>query len=301
MTENLQPFEIQREAFAERLNLKEQWESQVKILNEVGILEILPESQELGIIGIDGQEYPVPDFQEIMSRITPEQMEVLEKKNEQGFNKMLITPFGMPLDILISRYKELLLKKDSESTLLATDGSKLDLDRNEPTWVWEGYNGADANGGLVYFPESFTQNHEGQTKQEILANSGAFKIEFIEDTPDMPRNEQTQGGRIKPTPGKKASQYLEIMQNDENMTNEHGLTPETWLTYAITNLKERNQQIDDWQGQGKGSWLTGAYFPASGFVPCADWDRDARLAYLDGSGPSVSFSGFGCRSSVEIK
>lgn len=69
--EQLSPFESQREAFCERLGLNNQYEIQKKILSEVGILEILPESHSFGIVGIDGKEYPFPKYKEILERITP--------------------------------------------------------------------------------------------------------------------------------------------------------------------------------------------------------------------------------------
>lgn len=48
--EGLQPFELQREALAERLHLRDQWEAEVKALNETGVLEILPKCQDIGVI-----------------------------------------------------------------------------------------------------------------------------------------------------------------------------------------------------------------------------------------------------------
>ncbi len=302
--ESLQPFEIQREALAERLNLREQWESQVKILNETGILEILPEAQELGIIGIDGREHPVPDFQEIMSRISPEQMEVLEKKNEQGFNKMVLVPFAVPLDILIDRYKKLLIEKDAEGSLSSTDGSKLNLDRDQPIYVWDKYTGADASGELVYFPNTFDQqNHGGKTKNTLIQEGKSWQFELLEENINIPAKGQGEilDGRKQLEAGQSPNQYLKELQIDPQYQNEVGLTPEAWLVLAITQLKENHGQIDDYQGQGKINFLTGAYFPGSDSVPRARWSRDGRRAFLDRSVPSGSLSSIGCRSSVEIQ
>ena len=47
------------------LELPKQYEEKVKILNKLGILEILPEAKEFGIVGIDGKEYPMPEMEEI--------------------------------------------------------------------------------------------------------------------------------------------------------------------------------------------------------------------------------------------
>ncbi len=45
----LESHESRLELFSERLGLKDQWESQVKILNQAGVLELLPEHSDLGI------------------------------------------------------------------------------------------------------------------------------------------------------------------------------------------------------------------------------------------------------------
>ena len=53
----------------EALKIKEQWNSQVKILSKLGILETFPDSKKLGIRGIDGKEYPVPKPEDIQARL----------------------------------------------------------------------------------------------------------------------------------------------------------------------------------------------------------------------------------------
>jgi len=286
----------------EKFALDEQYKAQIKILETAGILQEFSDGIK-GIIGIDGKEYPVPSLEKILSAIIPEKAELLAKKKEQGFTKLLITPFAMPLSELKERYKVLLLKKDSEGTLLATDGSKLALDRNEPVWAWDGYEQADINGNLVYEPKKFDNDHEGKTKQEIINQSNPWKIKLIEDMPDLPAfgDGKMIGGRSQHEANFTPNHYLNTPNMNTVYEGEKGFDPETWLTYAITNLEEKNQQIDDWQGQGKSCFLVGAYFPGSGDVPLARWYRGDRQAYLGGRVPSYSSSDVGCRSSVEIQ
>ena len=52
----------------ETLKIKEQWNSQIKTLSKLGILEIFPDSKNLGIRGIDGKEYPVPKPEDIHAK-----------------------------------------------------------------------------------------------------------------------------------------------------------------------------------------------------------------------------------------
>jgi hypothetical protein len=82
--------------------------------------------------------------------------------------------------------------------------------------------------------------------------------------------------------------------------NEFGTTPEEWLMQAITMLEEKNQVIDDYQGNGKITYNTGGYFPASGDVPYAYWFRDNRQANLDRNVPTFRDDYFGARSAVRV-
>lgn len=262
--------ESRLELFCERLKLKDQWEAQVKALNETGVLELLPESQDIGVIGIDGKEYPIPTYQDILARITPEKLEFLAKKMEQGFSKLQLIPMAMPLDILIDRYKRELIKHSKAGTLLSTDGIKLDLDLDNPIYVWEEYKKADIEGKLVYHPERFDrENHGGSTKQELIDQGNVWEIRLIEDTIDIPAQGQGQtlGGRKQLEANQSSNKYLRLTQEDPQYQKEQGLTPESWLVKAITRLHLTNQQIDDYQGKGKICYLLGSFFIAESSVP----------------------------------
>jgi hypothetical protein len=273
-----------------KLDLRNQYESERRVLESAGILERLP-SGEQGIHGIDGKAYPMPSYQEMRSLIR-EKRDILEKKADQGFTKILIVPFGMKLDDLVEKYKAFILKHKTESKLFATKekdtdpDEPLDLNMSEPVWVWNKYHDADVDGKLVYDPKEFSQNHGGKTKAEILAAaagklSPAWRIVLIEADPNIPRAGKGKpvGGRPRIEANKTPKEYLAAIGTGEYQ-NESGMTPEEWLMQAITTLEEKNQVIDDWQGKGSIAYNTGAYFPASGYVPNACWYRDDRQAYL---------------------
>jgi len=302
MNEGLQPFELQREALAERLKLRDQWEAQVKALNETGVLEILPEAQDIGVIGIDGKEYPIPKYNEILSQITPEKMEILEKKLEQGFSKLLMVPMAMPLDVLIDRYKRELLKHASEGKLLSADNTPLDLNPEDPLYAWDQYKKADIEGRLVYYPKQFDKtNHQGQTKQELIDQGDGWEVRLIEDI-DIPAQGQGQtiGERKQLEANHTSIEYLKATQEDIQYQEEQGLTPEGWLTKAISRLHETNQQIDDYQGKGKLCYMFGSYFPAVSRVPRGYFNRHGRQAGLDRDDPDNRGSNCGACSSVKI-
>ncbi len=241
MNESLQPFEVQREALTERLKLKEQWESQIKILNEVGILEILPESQELGIIGIDQKEYPIPNYEDILNKITQEQADLVTQKTEQGFNKLILVPFAKSLQETIELYARLLVQKKHEKTLVGAENEEFDLDINNPIVDMT------KNDSLFYIPS----NGKRFTKSEFLVSEMRYpgwQVALIEDSPvpfekDSDKKEygykQPNGDLVRDW-----SHQLKLMKENESYIGEEEISPEAWLAYAITNLKEKNQQID---------------------------------------------------------
>jgi hypothetical protein len=234
-----------------------------------------------------------------------ENKEILKTKIEQGFTKLLIVPFGMKLDDLIEKYKQVILKHHKEGKLLATKEKStdpdepLELDENQPVRVWDKYQNADTENKLVYFPKNFSENHQGKTKQEILKEQGGFNIILTEDLPNIPGagEEKEIKGRKQFENFRTLNQYLEALKTDPQYKNEQGMTPEDQITYAITHLEQFNQVIDDYQGNGLASYQLAAYFPADGTVP---WYRDSRRAYLNREDPRYAALANGVRSAVRV-
>lgn len=287
----------------EKLDLEAQYNLRYESLKSVGILEKLA-SGEKGIIGLDRKEYPIPSLDQVKAKIA-EQEQGLKTKIEQGFIKLIIVPFALPLDTLKDKYGEALEKHYQDNKLTATNGDKLELDENEPIWAWDQYDNADISGELVYYPEQFNQaNHNGQTKAELLKTdlNNGWQILLIEDLPDLPASGQGQtiSGRAQLEADQTPREYLAKLKTDPSYKNEQGLTPEDWLTYAISQLAEKNQAIDDYQGQGKISYNLGAYFPASGCVPYGYWYRDDRQAFLSRCGSGYRASNRGVRAGVSV-
>jgi len=334
-----QEFLLQREAFCEKFGLKTQWEQEFKSLSNTGILTILPELNVMGVIGLDPndpnltKEYPIPTYEDIKNQITPEKLQTLETKYNQGFTKLLLTPMALPLEILILRYKELIIKKHKEGKLLATDGSRLELrkDNNDPNkfdpiYIWDEYLNCDqedsaGNTKMTYYPKSFNDpNFKGFTLKELLTgiakdqnnqaylnqvkSTNGWTVSLIEDLPDLPAQGEGEevSGRKQLEANQSSIQYLEKLQNPQNKqkfnqyANELGLTLQNWLIYAITHLEETNTQIDNYQGQGKACYLLASFL--SGKVPRCFWDRAYCRAGLDRHYPSGYRSNDGTRSAV---
>ena len=318
----------------EHYHLKEQYDSQVKLLEEVGILK------EGAITGIDGHEYSVPTLEQIASRLFERRKE-LETKHDQGFTKLLLVPFGMSLDSLAETLKQFLIKyKESHSSF--------DLDINEPLWTGDGYEGADIGDSpkLVYYPQSFTkEGHGGKTKREMLEGQETpgqargddgrtgdngwrgWTIHLLQpsnpelqdtETPTgfapIPREGQgTPQGDKNPRPpleaGQSPNEHLSILQEAQDNPNspyshESGMTPEDWIMAFMTHLTETGKPLDDvWNPTNTESCcdLTGVFFPSSVYVPYAFWvheDYQATLFYRDDPRRQVGF--IGARFSVVV-
>jgi hypothetical protein len=289
---------------AEKLHLQEQWEEQVRTLNETGIIELLPKAQDIGIVDINGKEQPIPTFEQILKSLdTKEQQEMIKEKLEQGFTKLLMVPMGLPISVIIDRYKRLLIKKHEEGKLLSTDNEKLELDEEEPIWLADEFKGPEADDKLIYFPEQFNQqDHQGQTKQELLQENQSWQVILIEDLADIPAQGKGNivGDRKQLEANQSSEQYLKTIQIDKAHQHEQGPTIESELIYAITELKNKNQVIDDWRGKGKACRLFGNYLKDSGGVPSFYWFRDFRQAVLYWRYPGHRDDNNGSRSGVKI-
>ena len=214
------------------------------------------------------------------------------------------------------KYQQTILKHHKAGKLLATKekptdpDEPLELDETQPVWKWDGYDNADVEGKIVYYPKEFSQNHQGKTKKELLKEQGGWNIILIEDLPNIPREGKGKtigspstslGARKQFEANKTPVEYLKTIQTAKQYQNEQGMTPEDQITYAITHLEETNQVIDDYSGKGSVSYQLGAYFATSGDVPDAFWHRDGRLALLGRFVAGYSYSFDGARSVVRVK
>ena len=302
----------------ERLRLREQYLAQVKVLDRSGLLESFPATDdhplpELGIIGVDGEQYSLPSYEDILERLKdPEARAMIEKKYEQGFTKMLLVPFALPLQKIIQKYKQTLLEIDARPNgLKATDGTRLELNREDPIYIWDKLTQCDnpatpEDQQLEYQ----VQNYDGQTKEarggkyksELLNSNpqNAWQVLLIEDNPDLPAEGrgETISGRKQIEANKTPKEYLKLLQTQEQYQNEQGLTPEAALIDWLASLQETQTVRDNYQGSGKINWLVGSRL--SGLVPGFYWYRDDRQPNLFRTGPDNRSSRFGFRPAVSV-
>ena len=98
----------------------------VTVLNRTGILTLLPKSECIGVIGVDGREYPVPTLEQVVE-LFAHNRELVGRKVPQGFDRLELTPMAMPTPLLIDRMKAVILKHATEGKIYQTRRSRSDL------------------------------------------------------------------------------------------------------------------------------------------------------------------------------
>ena len=296
--------------------LPKQYIEKAQILNKNGLLHVLTQSQEFGIIGPDGQEYPFPKLETIKAEML-ENREFYQTKMSQGFTEMEIVPF-LELEKLIKTVEKAILRHHKEGKLFATkkDASDpneklvpLELKENQPLFVWDEYLKAEENGTLIYDPQEFSQNnHRGKDKMEMLkylekSSFPGYLVRLREKNVNIPRAGQgkTLNGRKQLEAGLNSREYLKALQEKKEYQGEAGQNAEDWLIKFLTHLEKTNEVIDNWQGNGSVALLIGAYFTASDGVPGGSWFRSLRQADLGRHDPDYRNGGVGVASVVRVE
>jgi len=307
-----EPFrEKQSEAmeYADRLyHLSEQYADQFHLLKEVGIL-----NEYNAIVGIDGHEYPIPTLEQIAQRLY-ERREVLSIKQDQGFTKLLLVPFGMGLDELIESLGRFLRHYQQNH-------QDFGLDSGQPfRHAWSNhFQGIDIGNSpkLIYHPMFFYQyGHGGETKARILKRqedttdvfAGWTVHLFQPSDPLDPHSlgfvpipqigqEKTYGvefSRPDIKTSKSPKDYLSLLQKaQDNPTSpyrgESGMTPEDWILAFMTHFQETGEVLDrNCHLSDCKAYLIGAFFPSQedfGLVPYVCWSDTYAQVTLDGNEP----------------
>ncbi|MCX6781220.1 MAG: hypothetical protein NT003_03865 [Candidatus Magasanikbacteria bacterium] len=289
-----------------RDELKIKFQQQAESLTAMRFLKV-NQNGELGNFDNSLGFYPLPTPEQVVAHFTaPEKIEFYKRKVEQGFTRVLITPFATPLESFVGQTARLIKRQKAAGMLRAQDGTRLELYESKPVWVWVKLQNGDHSEELVYNVTEFDwEHHEGKTKSQLLADSTqpfpGFHIQLLQEDLTVPR--EGSGTTIKDRQviesGKTAETYFDILQNNRIYFGEHGLTPEDWLTLFATTLHETGIAIDDCaDGINSATYLTGCYLPASRTVPIAYWSRRDGNANLNVSGSVQLGSNNGLRTAV---
>ena len=262
--------------------LRLQYDLQVRRMVSLGLVEEDEDSGERSLTAIDGRRYPLPSFDDVLARMqTPE----VQQKLSQGFDTLLLVPFGLDLLQLIEAWRHGLRKNAGRV------GDLRNLNQRTPVRTWDEYQ----SDSLVYDPQHFAPEHGGRTKSEILREEGrGWEVLLVEGgLLELPREGQGKrlGGRGQLECGRTVQEYLAFMPEGEV-----GWTPETYIIRFLDALERSGIVLD----RETYSLLTGAYVPSSRYVPRAFWDPGRGLALLDGEWPGIGYDRAGARAAVRV-
>ncbi len=261
--------------------LRLQYDLQVGLLSSLDVLEGY--AGEEFITAIDQNPYPLPAFKDVLARM---QTPAVRTKLTQGFDTLLLVPFGLSLDRISDAWRQGLQR--NAATLRGVGN----VNEADPLWVWPQYRSEP----LVYDPQRFTDDHGGRTKEEILAKSDrAWDVLLVEgELQNLPRSRRGQftGGRAQIECGRTPIEYLRNLP-----AGEVGLTPEAYIIQFLDALERRGQVLDT----ETFSSLTGAFLPASRYVPGAFWYPGSGQAYLDADHPGLRNALNGARVAVRVR
>lgn len=290
--------------------LEPQYEQAAVALNTAGVLEILPHSTELGVIGIDENEYPLPTKDTIITEVR-QHPDIYLEKLKAGYGRILPAPtWAVPVDALARILSQRILAHHNEKKLFTHDAQKgsvpLALDTRQPVWTWDGWESDNLNETMVYYPQQFNQQqHGGKTKRELLIQSHktafpGWNMLFLPKIISIPQQWKDDKRTNNLKVGKSANEYLNALRTQKAYQHESGMTLEDWMTLFFVELETTNHVIDDYAGTGKACWLLGAYHPGSGCVGFAFWYQYARQAYLFRDDPSSQRGYAGLRPAVRM-
>ena len=245
------------------------------------------------MIGIDGKEYPVPTQAQVVELFAYNR-ELVGRKVPQGFDRLELTPMAMPLPYLFDLMKAAILKHAAEGKIyqarrsVSEPHTPVRVNKEKQVWIWDTLRQAIETDELVYFPQEYSSNHQGQTKfgvinhRRICAFPG-WSVGLVESFPIMPEQGQgrTLGGRRQLEIGSSPNEYLQTLQS-EAYQGETGKTLEDFITKFVIHLEtthEVSNDVDDHNAL----WCLAQYLKVSyaELVPTGRWHRSVGRTRLD--------------------
>jgi hypothetical protein len=283
-------------------------------LNGTGILTFLPKSERIGVIGIDDAEYPIPTPEQV-KELLAQNRELVGRKVQEGFYRLELTPMVMPLPILIERMGAAILRHAAEGKIYRARRSPSDppipvrVNSEKHVWIWETLRKALDTDELVYFPQEYSSDHQGQTKLEIVNNGSicavpGWSVGLVESLPIMPQPGQGMilGGRKQLEIGSSPREYLQTLRT-EAYRGETGKTLEDFIITFLTCLETTNEVSND-VGDNNALWCLGQYLklPYAELVPTGRWIRDVGRVRLDmhRTGNKICTRSWGASSTVRL-
>ncbi|MEI6090911.1 MAG: hypothetical protein WCR42_10695 [bacterium] len=284
------------------------------ILNRSGILSLLTNSNSVGVIGIDGNEYPIPTKEQVIELFENNDALVSEKI-AQGFNQMELTPMAMSLPNLFDLLKSLIIRYSIEGNIYQTRCRAIDpfvpvrINSEKQVWIWDTLKQAIETEEIVYFPRNYSANHQGLIKLDVINNSRfcavpGWSVGLVESYAKMSEQGlgERLGGRRQLDIGNSPREYLQILESDV-YNGETGKTLEDFIIKFITRLEEKNEVSND-RYDNNSMWCLGQYIKIKygECVPTGWWNRDFGRLRIDmhRTGNKVCTKSWGASTTVRL-
>ena len=257
------------------------------------LLAPLPEHNLLGILGFDGQVYPLPSLEQV-SALFAHKADLVFFKMAQGFERLLLTPLAISLPVLIEKVQAALVQAGAQGGIYLTQRSPSEafvptrLNKEKQVWLWEQVRLVLDTDTLVYFPRQYTAQHGGLSKSEAIHDPSmcavpGWSVALVEPSPFLPQQGEgtTLAGRPQLEIGSSPLEYLAALQAPEYV-GESGKTLEDALTQFLVRLVSTRQISFD-RDDGSAQWCLGQYFrlPYAQVVPTVWWARQIGRLRLD--------------------
>lgn len=168
-------------------------------------------------------------------------------------------------------------------------------------YVWDGFNDADTNGNMVYFPRKFsdTPRMDGAITKAELPPYLIVLAENLDNVPARGRGQIHNLGSLEYhefEAGDVPNGYMDEIASNKHHSHEIGFTPEMAIVDAMRRLDESNTVTDD----RNANFLLGSYLVPGRFIPHLRWMADDNCAVLGATPTHAKDSHFGARVAVAL-
>ena len=283
-----------------RFPVKREYARCVSDLKRTGLLAPLPHSRSIGVIGIDGKEYPIPSQDQVVV-LFARNRELVGRKVRQGFVSLELTPMAVPIPVLLDLLRSTILRHAADGKVLRTRRSPFGrsipvrVNAEKQVWIWERLRRVLDTDEIVYFPREHSNEHGGWKKPDVI-HEGRFcavpgwSVGLVESTPMLPKRGRgkTLAGRKQLEISSSPREYLGLLQAPPYQ-GETGQTHEDFLTSFLVRL-ETSGEISRDRSDDNGLWLLGQYVKRverirGGLVPTGWWIRELGRLRLDAHRP----------------
>jgi hypothetical protein len=306
---------LKRKRMASSFPVEREYDRCVTALDRAGILTLLPKSGSVGVVGIDGKEYPRPTRKQV-AELFAHNKELVSRKIKQGFNRLELTPMAMPTPVLIEKMSAAVLRHAADRKIYQARRSPSALsvhvrvNPEKTVWVWETLRQALDKDEILYFAREYSSNHRGQTKLQAIADGSicaipGWSVGLVEDMPFMPGQgkAKTVGGRKQLEIGSSPREYLQALQT-EAYQGETGKTLEDFITSFLIRLETTNEISNDVRDDNA-LWCLGQYMKITyaEVVPTGRWIGSVGRVRLDmhRTGNKLCAKSFGASTTVRLQ